>query len=145
MIGRRKHTVVANGEAVAARGVKWWSERTRQREQAEADAELIRDLRWNWRSACSATSLSPMIYTPSGATRAVPLITQIDLGPPVSFTVRIRPGQTLADFVAAAPAIAPSLNATALEVTPFGQFWVRIVLRQAPLVGLPGTIFRAAG
>jgi hypothetical protein len=138
MVGRSRHTVFANGETVATRGLSWWAERARQREQAKADAELIRDLRWQWHSACAATSLSQMIYTPSGPTRAVPMIAHVDLGPPISLTVRMRPGQRLADFVAAAPAIAPALDATALEATPLAAPWVRVVLLQAPLVALPG-------
>jgi hypothetical protein len=141
MVGRRNHTVFANGVNVAARGLGWWAERTRQREQAEADAELIRELRWQWRSVCAATSLSQMIYTPSGPTRAVPLIEHVDLGPPISLTVKMRPGQRLADFTAAAPAIAPALNATALEATPLTAPWVRVVLLQAPLVALPSRSF----
>jgi hypothetical protein len=72
--------------------------------------------------------LAHMIYTPSGATRAVPMIDHVDLGPPVTFTVRMRPGQTIADFVAAAPSIAPAFGVRVLEVTPLVQQWVRIVL-----------------
>jgi hypothetical protein len=141
MVGRRRHTDFANDESIAARGLRWWSERARQRERAQVDAELIRDLQWQWRSACSATLLSQMIYTPSGPTRAVPMIAHIDLGPPISLTVRMRHGQRLADFVAAAPAIAPALNATALQVTPLAPPWVRVVLLQAPLVALPSRSF----
>ena len=65
------------------------------------------------------------------------MIGHVDLGPPVSFTVRVRPGQTLADFTDAAPSIAPSLGATALKVVPLVSHWVRIVLVQAPLVAVP--------
>jgi hypothetical protein len=144
MVAWGKHTFFANGGTVAARGRSWWAERTRQREQAEAAADLIRDLRWRWRSVCAATSLSHIVYTPSGATRAVPMIEHVDLGPPSSLTVKMRPGQRLADFTAAAPVIAPALNATALEVTPLAAPWVRIVLLQAPLVALPSQSFELA-
>jgi len=104
------------------------SERARRREQERADAHYISELRWQWRNTCSGTPLAPMIYTPSGATRAVPIIDHVDLGPPVTFTVRMRPGQTIADFIAAAPAIAPAFGVKTLEVTPIVQQWVRIVL-----------------
>jgi hypothetical protein len=97
---------------------------------------MISDLRWQWRSACGATSLSQMIYTPSGASRAVPMIGQVDLGPPISFTVRMRPGQILDDFTAAAPSIAPAMNAAALQITPFVAQWLRVVLLPAPAVVL---------
>ena len=144
MVRRHNHTVSAKGGTVAARVLGSWAERTRQREQAEADAELIRDLRWQWRSVCAATSLSQMIYTPSGPSRAVPLIEHVDLGPPISLTVKMRPGQRLADFADAAPAIAPALNATALKVMPLAAPWVRVVLLQAPLVALPTRSFEPA-
>lgn len=138
MVGRRNHTVFTNDTA-APWGLRWWSERARQRDRARDDAELISDLRWQWRSACAATSLAQMIYTPSGATRAVPMIAHVDLGPPIIFTVRVRPGQRLADFVAAAPAIAPALKATALDIALITPEWVRVVLLPAPLVALPET------
>jgi hypothetical protein len=61
------------------------------------------------------------------------MIGHIDVGPPVSFTVRIRPGQTIDDFVKAAPLIAPALGAAALQVTPLVPQWVRVVLLPRPL------------
>jgi hypothetical protein len=96
-------------------------------------AELIAEVHWQWRSVCQGTSLAQMIYTPSGPTKAIPMIGHIDVGPPVSFTVRIRPGQTIDDFVKAAPLIAPALGAAALQVTPLVPQWVRVVLLPRPL------------
>jgi hypothetical protein len=123
------HNQTALLDDVAAGEWRWSrSSRARRRARERAEAELIADLRWQWRSACANTSLSQVVYTPSGASRSVPMIGHIDLGPPVSFTVRVRPGQTVADFVAAAPLIAPALNVAALHVTPLVPQWVRIVL-----------------
>ena len=105
---------------------------------------MISELRWQWRSACTGTHLSQMIYTPSGATRAVPAIDHVDLGPPITFTVQMRPGQTLDDFIAAAPSIAPALGAATLEVTPLTPQWVRVVLLTAPSAApAAGRIVRA--
>jgi len=104
------------------------SERARRRERERSNAELISEVRWLWRSACAGTPLAPMVYTPSGPSRAVPVIDHIDPGPPVTLTVRIRPGQTIADFVAAAPLIAPTMGVAELQVSPSVQQWVRIVL-----------------
>ena len=73
MVGWRKHTVCANGGTVAARGLGWWAGRTQQREQAEADAELIRDLRWQWRSVCAAR-LMPLRIASSTPCSDVPTI-----------------------------------------------------------------------
>jgi hypothetical protein len=108
------------------------SDRASRRDRQRADAELINDLHWQWRSACQGTSLAQMIYTPSGPTKAIPMIGHIDLGPPVTFNVRMRPGQTIADFVNAAPLIAPTLNAAVLHVTPLVPQWLRVVLLSHP-------------
>jgi hypothetical protein len=128
------------GNDDTAHAWRWWrSDRARRRDRERAEAELISELRWQWRSACTGTALSQMVYTPSGPTRAVPMIGHVDLGPPITFTVRIRPGQTLDDFIAAAPLIAPVLNVAALEVTPLVPQWLRVVLKTAPLAAVPDT------
>lgn len=117
------------------------AERARRRNRRRVEAERINELRWQWRTACTGTSLAPMIYTPSGPTRAVPVIGRIELGPPVSFTVRIRPGQTIAEYIAAAPSIAPALGAESFQVVPLiQQNWVRIVLVTDPYAEARGLI-----
>jgi hypothetical protein len=98
---------------------------------------MIAELKWQWRSACQGTALAPMVYTPSGPSRAVPIIGHVDLGPPVVFTVRIRPGQTIADFVAAAPAIAPAFGVADLQITPLVPQWVKIVFVTYALEAVP--------
>ena len=108
------------------------SDRAQRRDRERIKAERISELRWQWHSACSARSLAHVIYTPSGVTRAVPLISQVDLGPPVTFVVRLRAGQSLGDFIAAAPSIAPSLNAVELQITPLAPQWLRVVLVPRP-------------
>jgi hypothetical protein len=135
MFGRRDQTDFMRDGSARERWPR--SSRARRRER-ELEAERMSDLRWRWRNACSATPLAPMIYTPSGVTRAVPTIDHIDLGPPVTLTVRVRIGLTVADFVDAAPKIAPAMGATKIQVTPLGEHWVRIVLLPAPAVALPG-------
>ena len=127
MFGRHTQTDSLNG------GIShtWtWprSERARQRDRERADAEMVSEVHWQWRSACATTPLAPIIYTPSGATRAVPVIVHVDLGPPIALIVKVRPGQAVADFTAAAPTIAAALDVAELEVTRVGLRWVRIVL-----------------
>jgi hypothetical protein len=115
-------------------------ERARRREQERADSLLISELKWQWRSAVQGTPLAPMVYTPSGPTRAVPVVGHVDLGPPVTFTVRIRPGQTIADFTASAPAIAPAFGVAELLITPLVPQWVKIVfVPHHPRVTVPDT------
>lgn len=112
------------------------SNRAQRRYRERAEAEQVSELRWQWRSACSVSPLAEVIYTPSGVTRAVPMISQVDLGPPVNFTVRVRPGRSIADFKAAAPSIALALNVAALQITPLAPQWLRVVLLTEPLVAL---------
>jgi hypothetical protein len=136
MFGRHHNTDVREDDAPSA--LRWpRSERAHKRDRQRAESQQMSELRWQWRSACTGTPLAQMIYTPSGPTRAVPIVDHIDLGPPIALTVRIRPGQTIDEFVAAAPAIAPVLNAKELRVTPLAQRWVRVVLVTAPLVAVP--------
>ena len=70
MFGRQRHTGYTDerrprvGLAAVER---------RQRDRARADSHLISELKWQWRSACQGTPLAPIVYTPSGPTRAVPV------------------------------------------------------------------------
>src|SRR6185369_7298516 len=102
------------------------------RRERERAGEQMADLRWRWRNACSATPLAPMIYTPSGVTRAVPTIDHIDLGPPVRLRVRLRIGLTIADFIDAAPKIAPAMGVAAIRFTQVAEHWVEAVLLPSP-------------
>jgi hypothetical protein len=101
------------------------------------EVERISEIRWQWRNACSNTPLAPAVYTPSGTARAVPVIGSVKLEPMVSFTVRVRPGQTVADFTAAAPSLAAAMNAARLKVEPISPHWVRIVLLPKNVVPFP--------
>jgi hypothetical protein len=131
MFGRRNQADLASNGPTRNEG--WLrSDRAQRRDRECIEAERISDLRWQWHSACSVRSLAHVIYTPSGVTRAVPLISQVDLGPPVSFVVRLRAGQSLGDFIAAAPSIAPFLNAAELRITPLAPQWLRVVLVPKP-------------
>ena len=103
-------------------------DRARERELAAADAEQISDLHTQWRNACTPDTLGRTIYTPSGVSIAIPLIKYVDLGPPIRFTVQMRPGQTYEQFVRTAPAIASAMNVQELQVSRHHAHWVRIVI-----------------
>jgi len=104
------------------------------RTQKRAAAEQVADLKWRWRCACEGTPLANFVYTPSGVTKAVPQITTIELGPPVTLTVRVRLGLGPADFITAAPSIALALGVAALDVVEMNPRWLlRVVLRSEPL------------
>jgi hypothetical protein len=69
-----------------------------------------------------------MIYTPSGVTVSVPRIARADFGQPVSFTVRLRPGQRASDITAAAPRLALALGVAGLRVTQREAGWVTVMV-----------------
>ena len=52
-------------------------------------------------------------------------------------TLGLASGQTIDDFIAAAPAMAPVMNAKELRMTLLAQRWVQVVLVTAPLVAVP--------
>lgn len=116
--------------------------RARRRERAEDEAQLIGDIKWQWQQACHRSGLGHMIYTPSGPHLSFPLIGRVDLGPPVTFTVRRRPGQLTADFEAAGPRIAAAMGVAGIRVRPLAADWIMIELLDAPetpaRVAVPG-------
>ena len=102
---------------------------SRQRHaRARIEAQRLAALRCQWQQACQHVGLGLTIHTPSGYTVAVPRVARADFGPPVSFTVQLRPGQRAADITAAAPRLASALDAAGLMVTNRNAGWVTIVL-----------------
>jgi hypothetical protein len=85
-------------------------------------------LQWQWRKACEESALKRLIYTPSGVTISIPTIEHIDLGPPITLRIKMRPGQTIDSLVAAAPSVAASMNVPALHVTTLTPPWARVTV-----------------
>jgi hypothetical protein len=96
--------------------------------RARAESKRLATLRYQWQEACQHVGLGLMIYTPSGFVVSVPRIVRADFGPPVSFTVRLRPGQRAADIKAAAPRLARALGVARLHVTKREAGWVNVVV-----------------
>jgi hypothetical protein len=96
--------------------------------RARVESQWLAALRYRWQQACQHVGLGLTIYTPSGHTVSVPRIARADFGPPVSFTVQLRPGQQAADITAAAPRLACALGAAGLKVVDRDAGWVTIVL-----------------
>ena len=102
---------------------------SRQRHaRARIEAQRLAALRCQWQQACQHVGLGLTIHTPSGYTVAVPRVARADFGPPVSFTVQLRPGQRAADITAVAPRLASAIGAAGLKVTDRDAGWVTIVL-----------------
>lgn len=107
-------------------------ERADRRDRAEDAAQRVGEIKWLWRQACEMSGLARMIFIPSGPTMSIPLIGRVTLGSPTTFTVRLQPGQLLADFEAAGPRIATAMHVAAIRVRPLAADWIVIELQEAP-------------
>ena len=96
--------------------------------RARVESRRLSALRGQWQQACQHVGLGLTIHTPSGFTVSVPRIAWADFGPPVSFTVRLRPGQRAADITAAAPRLARALGVPGLKVTKREGGWVNVLV-----------------
>ncbi|OLL89871.1 hypothetical protein Ae406Ps2_6405c [Pseudonocardia sp. Ae406_Ps2] len=117
-----------------------WARRDRAVDEREADG-----LWWAWRHACEGAGLCCRVDTVSGATVVVPQLVDIVLGPPTVLTVKLLPGQLLADLRRVALRIAPHLGAVALRISSVGQIHARVeLLGVDPLEGTVGLVLPAA-
>ena len=103
-----------------------------QRDRAIVDAQRVGDIKWQWRQACELSGLGQLVFTPSGPAMSIPMIGKVSLGPPTSFTVRLRPGQLPSDVQQAEPHIAEAMAAAGIVVTRLPAEWVRIELIPVP-------------
>ncbi len=73
-----------------------------------------------WERAVLGAGFVRTVGTVTGPTVIVPRIVHVVLGPPAVLTVRLEPGQTVADLRALARRLAPHLAARTLRVEPVG-------------------------
>lgn len=100
----------------------------RRHEQARVEAYRLASLRALWQEACHHAGLGLTVYAGSGSTTSVPRVMRADFGPPVSFTVALRPGQCAADLRAAEPRLARALQVRGLWITGDQPGWVTVVV-----------------
>ena len=105
--------------------VRRWVE---DRDRAIDDAHRAGEMRWRWREAAAGADLGQLVFTPSGATVSVPVVTQVVLGDTVRLTVRLRPGQLACDIAAARPRLASLLGVRRISVTPLAPGLVSVEL-----------------
>jgi hypothetical protein len=98
--------------------------RAEERDRAIDDAYQAGEIRWKWREASIGTGLGQLVFTPSGATVSVPVVTRVDLRPTTTLTVRLRPGQLARDVAAVQHRLANLM----------GKQWIRVTPRAAGLV-----------
>jgi hypothetical protein len=106
--------------------------------QTRAEAQRLALLRAQWEEACHHIGLGLMIYTPSGVGVSVPRIARVDFGPPLSFTVRLRPGQKAADITAVARRLALALRVPGLRATDLAVGWATVVVVDPVAGSAPG-------
>lgn len=80
-----------------------------------------------WREVCVGSHLARRLL-PTGSTWAPPRIGRITLGPPTTFTVELRPGQSGQDIDDAAPHLAQAYGVADVYVTDLVRGWVTIEL-----------------
>lgn len=103
----------------------WSRGRRRARERAEIRfAE--HEVRQLWRAAAVRGGLGEKIFSPSGATMAVPDVTAIHLGPPLRFTVHLRPAQIWEDATEAGRHMANALGVANVRFTQLAPGWIEI-------------------
>ncbi|MDD7939417.1 hypothetical protein PHK61_13410 [Actinomycetospora lutea] len=106
----------------------WSHGRRRAREWAEIRfAE--HEVRTLWRTAAIRGGLGEKVFSPSGTMMAVPDVTAIHLGPPLRFTIRLRPAQIWEDATAAGRHVANALAVPNVQFTQLAPGWIEI---QAP-------------
>jgi hypothetical protein len=120
----------------AARLADWFRpqqfrERAYRRDRAADEAQRINEIKWLWRQACEVSGLGRLVFVPSGPAMSIPMIGQVTLGEPTTFTVRPQPGQLLADFQAAAPRVAAAMGAGRVVVRPLVAEWIVVELLDA--------------
>jgi hypothetical protein len=94
--------------------------------RARVESEWLAALRYQWQQACQHVGLGYTIYTPSGHTVSVPRIARADFGPPVSCTVRLRPGQRAAADITPRRSWPMRSASAGLTVTNREAGWVNI-------------------
>jgi hypothetical protein len=102
--------------------------RAEERDRAADDAYQAGEIRWRWREASVGAGLGQLVFTPSGATVSVPVVTRVDLRPSTRLTVRLRPGQLAGDIVAAQRRLANLMGMQWIRVTPVAAGLVTVEL-----------------
>lgn len=104
--------------------------RRAQREYEASVLNFASGLKGEFREACTGLGLCQYVSVAAGLTVRTPRVGEVRVGPPLSFTVELMPGQEGADFTKKenAPRLAHSLGGHGLRVEPVAGRWVRLVV-----------------
>ena len=94
--------------------------RRAQRDYEASVAVFADALKGEFREACTGLSLCQYVQVAAGVTVRTPRVGEVRIGPPMSFTVELLPGQEGADFTRKenGPRLAHSLGGHGLRVEP---------------------------
>ncbi|MDD7939771.1 hypothetical protein PHK61_15210 [Actinomycetospora lutea] len=102
--------------------------RVAERRYLEECSQYAAAVRWEFRDACEALRVCQWIDTPTGMFVRTPLVKHVTVGPPVSFTVELMPGQRCADIAEHGARLAESLGGAGLRVEPLAGRFARVTL-----------------
>ncbi|GAA4922246.1 hypothetical protein EV188_103579 [Actinomycetospora succinea] len=110
-----------------------WS-RGRRRDQEWADIHFREhEVRTLWRAAAVRGGLGEKILSPTGTVWAVPDVTAVHLGPPLRFTIRLRPAQIWEDATSAGRHMANALGVENVRFTQLAPGWIEIQAPAGPI------------
>lgn len=114
------------------------AERRAARADDRLDLDQIQRLRWVFREACIAAGVAVAVDAPvAGTGWHTPEVATVRLGPPLTMTIRMLPGQVPAALARVGLLIAPHLGGVALQVRDRGYGWALVtVVDRDPLDGV---------
>ncbi|GAA4881494.1 FtsK/SpoIIIE domain-containing protein [Actinomycetospora straminea] len=116
-------------------------QRRAQRDYEASVLTFAYTLKGEFRDACEYLRVCHYVSVAAGITVRTPRVGEVRVGPPISFTVELMPGQEPEDFRKPGRRMAHTLGAHGLRIEPLAGRWVRLVLLEAdPLAehfGLP--------
>lgn len=122
-------TPAAASLAAGVSGIRaWWTARQARRAELLDDVREVDTLIYAWREACEGAGVAMTVDTATGGTVVPPRIVHVVLGPPTVLTVRLLPGQVVADLRRVAYRVAGHLGAGTLRVTAQGVDHARVEL-----------------
>lgn len=111
-------------------GEHWGREGARGRRRRDRAARHFREheIRHLWRAGAIAGGLGERVFSPSGTTVVVPVVTDVHLGVTERFTIRLRATQTMQELTNAGRIVANTFAVPAIGVTEIARGWVEIEL-----------------
>lgn len=113
--------------------------RGQRRAHSEAYDRRLRvtDYGSRWRAACEGAGLATYVRVPAGTTTITPDLLDVAGYAPTVLTVRLLPGQLVADLRNVAPRLAAALGGVRLTATPIGTDHAQVLVHARDPLGAP--------